>query len=136
MRRNPIICILVASLLIISLTGQAAAAFRMACEGTAACCCQNMATMPATGSETAHGDEGCCTVPVTQPCDLAGPVPAQAVPFLPTASSFEPEIPGAFAPAFFTPAPAIDARGAVQRFMGPPNPTGPPIYLQTQTFLC
>ncbi len=135
MKRNPIICILVAGLLIVSLTGQAAAAFKMACEGTASCCCQGMATMPGMGSDAAPMDGGCCANPEPQPCDLAGPVSTPAAPFLPTESSIEPDIPGAFAPAASMALPA-DHANTGRSHTGPTVLAGPPIYLLTQTFLC
>ncbi len=136
LRRNPIICLLVAGLLIVSLTGQAAAAFRMACEGTAACCCRNMAAMPDTGSDMAPMDGGCCDIPAPQPCDLAGPVSIPATPFLPTETNIESEIPGLFADAIPMASPAIEGRASGRIPIGPPTLAGPPVYLLTQTFLC
>ncbi len=136
MRRNPVICLIVAGLLIVSLTGQAAAAFRMACEGTAACCCKGMAVGSDMAAAMAPMNGDCCAAPKRQPCDLAVPVSSPAAPFLPTEVSTAPDI-----------APALSAVGAnsVHTFTGgahrgipirPPSLAGPPLYLQTQTFLC
>lgn len=136
LKRNPVICLLVAGMLIISLTGQAAAAFRMACEGTASCCCRTADAMPNPGSDMAPMAGGCCDVPRPQPCDLAGPVSTPATPFLPTESSIDPDIAGKLISTISLASPAIDGDTAACRSIGSPHRGGTPIYLLTQTFLC
>ena len=136
MSRNPAICILVAGLLIVSLTGQAAAAFRMACEGTASCCCRDMVVMPDMGSDMASTGEGCCDIPEPQPCDLAGPVSTPVAPFLPTATGVAPDIPGALACAIPMDSHVRDGNASNRLLSVPPPLTGLPVYLLTQTFLC
>ncbi len=136
LRRNPIICLMVAGLLIVSLTGQAAAAFRMACEGTASCCCRGAVTMPDMGANMSSMGGGCCNIPESQPCDLAGPVSTPVAPFLPTETSIEPEIPGTYAYAVPTASPVPDGNASSRLPVGPPPLAGPPVYLLTQTLLC
>lgn len=136
MKRNPFICVLIAGLLIVSLTGQAAAAFQMACEGTASCCCRNMAAMPAMAAAATPMGEGCCNTPVPQPCDLAGPVSSPAAPFLPSENISEPDIPMALALSTLTAAYAPGDGTSGRISLRPPSLAGPPLYLLTQTFLC
>ncbi len=136
MKRNPVICLLVAGLLIVSLTGQAAAAFRMACEGTAACCCRTTEAMPDVGFGMAAMAGGCCDVPESRPCDLAGPGSAPAAPFLPTESISFPEASEKLISILSMASPAIDANSSARRFIESPNFGDPPTYLLTQTFLC
>ncbi len=137
MRRNPVICLLIIGLLIFSLTGQAAAAFRMACEGTAVCCCKRMAAMADTmaADMTPMGD-GCCATPQSQPCDLAGPVSSPSAPFLPTEINSKPDITPARTSAAVTSVSVIDGGASRGAPVKPPSLADPPIYLQTQTFLC
>ena len=136
MRRHPLICLLIAGLLIFSLTGQAAAAFRMACEGTTACCCLGTATMPDMADAMTPMDGGCCNTPEPQPCDLAGPVSAPAIPFLPTEINSAPDKAPALYAVGATSALTIDGGARRGIPIRPPSMAGPPIYLQTQTFLC
>jgi hypothetical protein len=125
---------LIAGLLIVSLTGQAAAAFRMACEGTAACCCRNTAAMVGMAADMAPMGGDCCATPESQPCDLAGPLSSPAAPFLPTEINSERDIVPSLAGAVATSGPFIDG-SASQAVPVPPSLAEPPIYLQTQTFL-
>ncbi len=143
MKRNPIISLFVALCLIVSFTGQAAASFRMACEGTASCCCMNEVPVPAMptdmvpmGLPPMDMDEGCCdTVPI-QPCDLAGPVTNPAAPFLPVEINSLQE--SSLVMAIQAPV-TIDRHryGMPDRIpIGPPALAGPPIYVLIQSFLC
>ena len=136
MKRNPTICLLIAGLLIFSLTGQAAAAFRMACEGTSTCCCKRMAVMADMAADGAPMGKGCCATPKPQPCDLAGPVSSPAVPFLPTEINSEPDIIPAMTSAAATSVDAIDGGAFHGIPINPLSLADPPIYLRTQTFLC
>ena len=136
MRRNPAICLLIAVLMVVSLTGQAAAAFRMACEGTSACCCKRMMAMADMSADRAPMDEGCCATPIPQPCDLSGPAPSSAAPFLPTEVSSERDIASVPAGNLATSAPGIDGGASQGVPKRPPFLADPPIYLQLQSFLC
>lgn len=136
MKRNPTMCLLIAGLLIVSLTGQAAAAFRMACEGTSACCCRNMEAMPDMAADTAPMDGGCCATAQPRPCDLAGPVSVPAALFLPTETNIEPDISAALASSIPTVAHAIDGGASDRLAIRPPSLAGPALYLLTQSFLC
>ena len=135
LRRNPSICLLIAFLLVVSLAGQAVAAFRMACEGTPACCCRNAPAMPDMPGDLADMAGGCCDIPVPQPCDLTGPVSSPAAPFLPTENNSGPVMAAvamAAPVAVFTPDGAATALVPIR----PPTPAGPPVYLLIQSFLC
>ena len=136
MRRNPTICLLIAGLLIVSLTGQAAAAFRMACDGTAACCCRNTAAMVGMAADMAPMGGDCCATPESQPCDLAGPASSPAAPFLPTGSSSETNIASALVSTAATSASAIDSGASHGIPTRSPLLADPPIYLKIQSFLC
>jgi hypothetical protein len=136
LKRNPVICLLVTGLLIFSLTGQAAAAFRMACEGTAACCCKRTAAMAGTAAAMTSMGEGCCATPQPQPCDLAGPGSSPAAPFLPSEISGSPDIAPALAGFAATSRHALDGGACRGVPIRPPSLADLPIYLQIQTFLC
>ena len=136
MKRNPTICLLIAGLLIFSLTGQAAAAFRMACEGTSACCCERMAVMADMAADRAPMGKGCCATPKPQPCDLAGPLSSPAAPFLPTEINSERDIVPSLAGAVATSDPFVDGSASHAVPVKPPSLADPPIYLQIQSFLC
>jgi hypothetical protein len=133
LNRKPAICLLVTSLLILSLAVQGGATLKMACEGTAACCCQTNTAMPA---DTGPMGGGCCAIPEAQPCDLAVPVSSPADPFLPTDNSPGPEASAAL--AYHTPISDAAAQGGppASVICGPPSVAGPPVYLLIQTFLC
>lgn len=136
MKRNPVICLLVTGLLIVSLTAQAAAALRMACEGTATCCCRNTAAMPDMTADTAPMGGGCCDIPISQPCDLAGPVSSPTAPFLPTENNIGADISAAFAGMPLAAVVTIDSGVSDRIPIRPPSLAGPPVYLLIQSFLC
>jgi len=124
-------------LLVITITGQAASAYIMSCQGTAACCCMApTADMGMNGTQPGGVNQGCCDTTPAQPCDIETAPQAVAVPFL---SGF---VTG-----------SVDrymAAGTIAIVIGPDDVAlhwarrsadfsdrgGPPIYLQTQTFLC
>ncbi len=136
MRRNPIICLIIVGLLMVSLAGQAAAAFQMACEGTASCCCRNMAAMPDMENHTPPMDVGCCGASDPQPCDLAGPGAIPVGPYLPTESVAEPTISAALASTIPSAHALADGIRSNDKGMRPAPPAGPPVYLLVQSFLC
>lgn len=136
MRRNPVICLIVAGLLIFSLIGPAAAALRMACEGTAACCCARMAAESHMAADMAPMNGDCCATPKPLPCDLAVPVSSPAAPFLPTGVNTAPDIGPALSAAGATSVHTIAGGAHRGTPIRPPSLVAPPLYLQTQTFLC
>ena len=136
MKRHPLICLLVTVCMIASLTGQAAAAFRMACEGTASCCCRPDPATHAMPADMGPMSTGCCAPTPSQPCDLAGPMSVPAILFLPVENNFEPDISLALARLASA---TVDPNGSgvSDRIpIRPPTPAGPPIYLLIQAFLC
>lgn len=136
LKKNSIICFLAAGLLVISLTCQAAAAFRMACEGSASCCCRNTEGTPGMGAGMMPMGKGCCETTATPPCDLAGPVSLPGALFLPTENTIEPDFGVALARGFLKVAGALGEGRRHRMLLRPPCLAGPPIYLSTQTFLC
>jgi hypothetical protein len=136
LRRNPFICLLVTSLLILSLAGQGAAAFTMACEGTAACCCRSNVAMPGMPVDMTPMGGGCCDTSVSQPCDLAGPPSSPADPFLPTTNNIAAEISAALVDTAPAAIETVDGGASARIPLRPPSRAGLPVYLLTQTFLC
>lgn len=126
-------CLLVILLLTLGLAGQGVAALEMACKGTASCCCQTDAAMPA---DMGPMGGGCCQAPAARPCDLAVPVSSPTDPFLPANNNPGPEA----SAALVDPIPLSDAAAqggsSSSVVFRPPFLTGPPVYLLTQTFLC
>jgi hypothetical protein len=135
LKRNPFICLLVTALLIMGLAGQGAAAFKMACEGTAACCCRSSAAMPGMPADMTPMGRGCCDTPEPQPCDLAGPFSSPADPFLPTINPFTAEFSAALADTAPAAIETTDGGASTRIPFRPPSLAGPPVYLLTQTFL-
>jgi hypothetical protein len=136
LKRNRIICLVIVGLMIVTLTGQAAAAYRMACEKMTSCCCRAAPTMQDLPTEMTLMDSGCCETPFSHPCDLDGPASTPAAPFLPVETNTAPEL----SPAFMIAAPAtVHATncGSFDRMsIRPPSLAVPPIYLLIQSFLC
>ncbi len=136
MKQNPIISLAVVGLLIISLAGQAAASFQMACQGTTGCCCRNAQAMPAMGGDMAPMGRGCCDPSPAQTCDLAGPLSSPSIPFLPTENTLGQDIALALADATAIMAGVNDTGACNCQILRPPPLAGPPTYLLNQTFLC
>jgi hypothetical protein len=132
---------LVIALLILTVTGQAAAAFVMPCRGTAACCCPPSAvstdtTGPMTPGMTHETRTACCETSPAQPCDIApNTQPAHVTHFVcPSASRAN-----GHALAGSAAVPAAPTGIAWHAYHGGPASTGrgdPPLYLVIQTFLC
>jgi hypothetical protein len=118
-------------LLILSLTGQAAAAFVMPCRGTTSCCCQPMAA-----GMTHETRPSCCETPPSQPCDIASDAHPTRVPFLTTVSV---DRVGGYAPAGLA-APLTVSTSIISSFRYDDRHTSgrgdPPVYLLIQTILC
>ncbi len=136
MKRNPIICLIISGLLVVSLAGQAAAALKMACEGTMSCCCRNMAATPERGNDPSSTGTGCCGTSAPQPCDLSGPGAIPVGPYLPKQTASEPSSSVALASAIHTAFSLVDDDRSRSGGMRPTRLSGPPIYLLVQTFLC
>ena len=136
LKRNPIICLLVTGLMIVTLTGQAAAAFRMACEGTTSCCCMTASPVDSIPADMAPMSSSCCETPFSQPCDLAGPAPTSTTPFLPVENNAASDVSPAFIIAASTAADAINCGSFNRISIRPPSLAGPPLYLLIQSFLC
>ncbi|MBL0714237.1 MAG: hypothetical protein JJV98_11100 [Desulfosarcina sp.] len=136
MQRNPVICLLLVSLMIVGLTGQAAAALRMACQGTASCCCRNVSRMYTMPADMAPMDPDCCDPTSPQPCDLAGPRSAPMAAFLPVENNAVPDSVLTLARAASAAVDAIKGGPSGRISIRPPSPAGPPVYLLIQSFLC
>ncbi|MEA3232666.1 MAG: hypothetical protein U9Q05_13005 [Thermodesulfobacteriota bacterium] len=136
MKRNPIICLLVVGLMIVTLTGQAAAAFRMACEGTTSCCCLTAPPTHSMPADITPMASGCCDTPFSHPCDLAGPASTSTAPFLPVENNAASDVSATFMIAASAAVDAINCGSFNRMSIRPPLLAGPPIYLLTQSFLC
>ena len=131
---------LVITLLVLALSGQAAAALVMPCRGTASCCCQPAAGMETTGPMApGMGHEtrpSCCDTAPSQPCDIASDAQPAHKPFI--ISTFVDRVDG-YTPAGLAALPTVST-GTI--FHSPNDDlavTGrgdPPLYLVIQTFLC
>jgi hypothetical protein len=122
---------LLALLLVMVMTVQAAA-FSLSCHGTASCCCSaELADMDMAAGMTA----GCCGGGAFQPCDLENaPSADERYLWVPVTDNVE-----AYAVAlpWVTPADgAADADRSIQLAADRPGPGGPPLYLYLQSFLC
>jgi len=132
---------LVIALLILTVTGQAAAAFVMPCRGTAACCCSPSAvSKDTTGSMTpglAHETRtACCETSPAPPCDIApNTQPAHVTHFVcPTVGRAH-----GYALAGSATVPTVPTGIVLHASLDGPASTGrgdPPLYLVIQTFLC
>ena len=122
---------LLALLLVIVMTAQAAA-LSLSCQGTASCCCSGG---PAGMDMTAGMTAGCCEDGASQSCGLEN-APAADAPYrsVPVTDSVE-----AYA-AVLLRVVAADRDAAVKRSAlraaDRPGPGGPPLFLRFQTFLC
>jgi hypothetical protein len=124
-------------LLVITMTGQAASAYIMSCQGTASCCCiAPTADMGMNGAMPGGVNQGCCDTTSAQPCDIETATQAVAVPFL---SGFVTGSVDSYMAAGITAIisdPDDVALHMARRSANFSDRGGPPIYLQTQTFLC
>ena len=129
-------------LLVLALTGQAAAAFVMPCGGTASCCCQplavgmDMAAAP-MGAGMAHEKRSsCCETTSSQPCEIASQAHPARVPYLRTASIDR--LGGGLPAGLAVPLTAPSITVSHARCDGLPlsGRGDPPIYLVVQTILC
>lgn len=129
--------LLLVILLVVTMTGQAAAAYIMSCQGTASCCC--IAPNPDVGMAGAMPggmDQNCCTTTPSEPCDLETTSQAGVAPFLSgfvTGSVDSHMAIGLTAPIVD---PGADALKTTRHSKIFSDRDGPPIYLQTQHFLC
>ena len=136
MKRNRIICLVIVGLMIVTLTGQTAAAYRMACEKMTSCCCRTAPTTHNLPTDMTPMDSGCCDTPFSQPCDLDGPASTPATPFLPVENNTAPDISPAYMIAASATIHATNYSSFDRISIRPPSLAGPPIYLLIQSFLC
>jgi hypothetical protein len=129
--------LLLVILLVFTTTSQAAAAYVMSCQGTASCCCiVPQPDMEMNDAMPGEMDQNCCTTGPSDSCDFETASHAAAEPFL---SSF---VNGSVDRhmAMGLTARVVDPEGvALNLARHSENFTdrdGPPIYLQTQHFLC
>ena len=124
-------------LLVITMTGQAASAFIMSCQGTASCCCiAPTADMAMNGTMPAGLNQDCCDTTPSQPCDIETATQAVAAPFLSgfVTGSVDSYMAAGMIAIITDPGDA--ALHMARRSAHFSDRGGPPIYLQTQTFLC
>lgn len=129
--------LLLAILLVVTMTSQAAAAYVMSCQGTASCCClAPKSDMGMNGAMPGGMDQNCCDPTPSDPCEIETNSHAAVEPFL---SGFVTGSVDNHTTAGMT-APIVDPDEATLKMARlPENYTdrdGPPIYLQTQHFLC
>ena len=129
--------LLLTIMLVVTMTGQSASAYILSCQGTASCCC----IVPQPGmdmNDVMPGgmDPNCCTTGSSDPCDFETASHAAAEPFL---SGFVNGSVDCHLAVGLT-ARVVDPEGvALNLARHSENFTdrdGPPIYLQTQHFLC
>ena len=137
MKNHKRLSLLLVILLVFTTTSQAAAAYVMSCQGTASCCCiAPQPDMEMNGAMPGGMDSKCCPSASPEPCDIETTSRAAAEPFL---SGF---VTGSVdrIMAMGLTAPVVDPEG-VALILARHSDTftdrdGPPIYLQTQHFLC
>ena len=129
--------LLLTIVLVVTMTGQSASAYILSCQGTASCCCiASQADLEMNGAMTGKMDRDCCTAGPSDPCDIEATSHAGAVPFL---SGFvTPSVDRHLATGLT--APIIDpgdvAVNLIRHSEHFTDRDGPPVYLQTQHFLC
>lgn len=129
--------LLLVILLVISMTSQAASAYVMSCQGTTSCCC--MAPTPGmnmNGVMPGGMGQDCCETTPSQPCDIETTPQTAALPFLPcfVTGSVDSYMAAGMIATIVDPAVVSPYRTRQAEDFA--NRGGPPIYLQTQTFLC
>lgn len=137
MKTHKLPSLLLVILLVFTTTSQAAAAYGMSCQGTASCCCVVPQTdMDMNDAMPGGMDPNCCTTGPSDPCDFETASRAVAEPFL---SGFVNGSVDRHMTVGLT-ARVVDPEGvALNWARHSENFTdrdGPPIYLQTQHFLC
>jgi hypothetical protein len=129
--------LLLVILLVFTTTSQAAAAYVMSCQGTVSCCCiVPQPDMEMNDAMPGEMDQNCCTTGPSDPCDFETASHDGAELFL---SGFA--APGADRHmATGLTAPIVDtgdvALNSARHSEILTDRDGPPIYLQTQHFLC
>ena len=127
--------ILLAILLVVTLTGQAALAFSMPCRGTSSCCCST-SNMDMTTAMPGGMDRNCCETAPEKPCDIQTTSPVSAEPYLSSASTGNGEAESVFQLTAMTIDPAHAGLIMASLFREFPDRGSPPVYLQNQSFLC
>jgi len=136
-RNHKHLSLLLAILLVFTMTSQAAAAYVMSCQGTASCCC----IAPQPDMEMNHAmpsgmDSNCCPPASPEPCDIETTSRAAAEPFLSgfvTGSVDRHMATGLTAPIVD---PGVTTLNWARHSENFTDRGGPPLYLQTQRFLC
>jgi hypothetical protein len=129
--------LLLTVLLVGSVTSQAAAAYVMACQGTASCCCNAPTSdMDMNGVMPGGMDQNCCNATTSEPCDIETTTRAGSVPFLsvPVTGSVDSLMAVGLTATIVDP--VDDALNLARHSENFTDRDGPPIYLQTQHFLC
>ena len=137
MKTHKLPSLLLGILLVFTTTSQAAAAYGMSCQGTASCCCVVPQTdMDMNVAMPGGMDPNCCTSGPSDPSDFETASRAVAEPFL---SGFvnggvdRHMATGLTAPITDPGDVALNIAWHSENFA---DRDGPPIYLQTQHFLC
>ena len=124
-------------LLVITMTGQAACAYIMSCQGTASCCCITpTADMGLSGAMPSGVNQGCCDTTPSQPCDIETTTQDVTAPFLSgfVTGSVDSYMAAGMIAIIIDPGDV--ALHMARRSANFSDRGGPPIYLQTQTILC
>ena len=137
MKNHKRLSLLLVILLVFTTTSQAAAAYVMSCQGTASCCCiAPQPDMKMNGAMPGGMDSNCCPSASPEPCDIETTSRAAAEPFLSgfVTGSVDRHM------AMGLTAPVVDPEGVALNLARHSDTftdrDGPPIYLQTQHFLC
>lgn len=129
--------LLLVILLVFTMTSQAALAYGMSCQGTSACCCVTPAApMDMTGAMPGGMDQNCCATTPSDPCDIETTSHAAAKPFLSgfvTGSLNADMVAGMITIIIDSGDAPFNVARHAENFT---DRSGPPIYLQIQTFLC
>ena len=129
--------LLLVILLIITMTGQAASAYILSCQGTVSCCCISPASdMDMSDTMPGGMDQNCCTTTPSDPCDIETTPHAAAEPFLSGFANGSVEGDMTAGLTGFIIDPGDDALHMARQAENFVDRSGPPIYLQIQSFLC
>lgn len=136
MHHRPRIALILALLLVASLTGQALAAYRMPCADTPNCCCRAMSPTPVDAHGMAQAPGNCCDPVPAQPCDWNTlPSGVNALPGAVISSADLRPLTTALTVSVETVSPPLTLV-LEPADAAPLIPSGPPIYLRNQNLLC
>ena len=135
MKNRKHLSILLAILLVVTMTSQAALAFSMPCRGTSSCCCTS-ATMDMTEAMPGGMDQSCCETAPEKSCDIQTTTPVSAEPYLSSSSTGHGDAEQVFPSTVVTIDPAHAGLIMSNLFRDFSDRGSPPVYLQNQSFLC